>query len=581
MPKSISKTTAQSKLAAFVTQLEHARAQIGVVPQKKLEQEMVRLLSVADHAAVGKDSESVIRFHDLLLFFRAFPPGLRVLRLADTLLNRIETKVKAVLAAGADPDDFAPEETAGIAGTVVEATYSYAMVCWLVEHHPRAISIQWEGYERDPQRGLIWPKFFPLMEEDSLIEANVPYLAWLKAARGRQDELPWLIQQFQRLPLSEKEKGALYDSLEIMVRWDMSSSPASRTLARKPVKQFYFHREPLIQRRQVSFAGEFSKPPLPTKVLPRPQAEKTLDMVKEVLGVRYRELYGTSIADPRWVVQSDIGRGAETYVCGIPADRRMPLRAYLAGFTVKNGVPINYFECSSLFDWTEIGFNTFPAYRDGETAWVYAQMLRLLKQLHGTNAISVYPYQIGDENEEAIESGAFWFYRKLGFRSMNPALEKLAQAEENKIKANPKYRTSATTLRKLSKANVVYELPEAERGAWDNFSVRNVGLAVQRRMARDFDGNAGVMREATCRKLARQLKVNLLELKEHEQTAFADFAMVLSLVPDFARWSREEKAAVRAILAAKAGATEQSYQRLLGKHARLRKAIIKIGSSTN
>ena len=48
---------------------------------------------------------------------------------------------------------------------------------------------------------------------------------------------------------------------------------------------------------------------------------------------------------------------------------------------------------------------------------------------------------------------------------MDPDLEKLAQAEEKKVLANPKYRTSARTLRRLSKANVVYELPEAERGA--------------------------------------------------------------------------------------------------------------------
>ena len=196
------------------------------------------------------------------------------------------------------------------------------------------------------------------------------------------------------------------------------------------------------------------------------EAEKTLDLVKEATGVRYRELYGTANADPAWVAQANPGRGVEIYFWGLPPEKRLPLRAYLAGFTVKNGVPINYVECISLFDWTEIGFNTFPAYRDGETAWIYAQTLRLLRQLHGTNAISVYPYQIGDGNEEAIASGAFWFYRKMGFRSMDPALEKLAQAEEKKVRANAKYRTSAATLRRLSKANVVYELPEAkvERG---------------------------------------------------------------------------------------------------------------------
>jgi len=232
-----------------------------------------------------------------------------VLRLADKLLAGFEPKVKAVLAAGAHADDFTPEEVVGIAGTVVEATFSYPMACWLIERHPRAISIVWYDYERETQRAVIWPRFFPLMEEDSLTEANVPYLDWLKAARGREDELPWLIQQFGRLPISEKEKAALYDSLEIMVRWDVSRSRASRTLSRKPVRQFYFHREPLIQRRQVSLAEELAKPPLPIKTLPPRDAEKVLDLVKEATGVRYRELYGTSNADPAWVVQANVGRG--------------------------------------------------------------------------------------------------------------------------------------------------------------------------------------------------------------------------------------------------------------------------------
>jgi hypothetical protein len=560
--------------ARLLDRLEQTRTQIGTIKDR----EIVRLLSAAARAKFGNDAQSLIRFHDLLLFFRAFPSGPNVLRLAERLLQNFEPRIKAVLAAGGDADDFAPEEVVGIAGTVVEATFSYAMVCWLVERHAKSISIQWDDYERETQRAVIWPRFFPLMEEDSLTEANVPYLDWLKAARGRQDELPWLVRQFQRLPISEKEKAALYDSLEIMVRWDMSRSRASRTLARKPVRDFYFHREPLIQRRQISLAEEFAKPRLPMKVLSSREAEKALDLVKEATGVRYRELYGTANADPAWVVQANPGRGVEIYFWGLPPEKRLPLRAYLAGFTVKNGVPINYVECISLFDWTEIGFNTFPAYRDGETAWIYAQTLRLLRQLHGTNAISVYPYQIGDGNEEAIASGAFWFYRKMGFRSMDPALEKLAQAEEKKVRANPKYRTSAATLRRLSKANVVYELPEADRGAWDGFSTRNIGLAVQKRMARDFDGDAEAMRKAAVVRLARIIQADPKKLKSQEQIVFADFATVLSLVPDLSRWSSNDKNALRQIIAAKAGHTEQRYMRLLQKHTRLRTAILRLGS---
>src|SRR5580765_3863907 len=423
--------------ARLLNKLEQARTQIGTIKER----EFVHLLTTVGRAKFGNDAQSLIRFHDLLLFFRAFPPGPNLLRLAESLLQTFEPRVQAALAAGGDADHFAPEEVVGIAGTVVEATFSFAMVCWLVERHPKSLSIQWDDYERETQRAVIWPRFFPLMEEDSLTEANVPYLDWLKAARGRHDELPWLIARFRRLPLSEKEKAALYDSLEIMVRWNMSGSRASRTLSRKPVRQFYFHHTPLLQRRQVSLAEEFARPKLPVKVLPRQQAEKTLDLVKEATGVRYRELYGTSIADPAWVVQANVGRGVEIYFWGLSPKKRLPLRAYLAGFTVKNGVPINYVECIALFAWTEIGFNPLPACRDGETARIYAQTLRLLHQVHGTNAVSVYPYQIGDGNEEAIASGAFWFYRKLGFRSMNPELEKLALAEEKKVHADLKYRT--------------------------------------------------------------------------------------------------------------------------------------------
>jgi hypothetical protein len=584
-------------LARLLDELEQARAQTGSIR----EQEFLHLLARLSHVSFGKDTKSLIRAHDALLFLRAFPAGRLVPRVADALLARLERSIEAALAAGADPEDFAPEEVAGMAGTVVEATFSYPMVCWLVERYARDISINWEAFERETQRAAIWPRFFPLMEEDSLTEANVPYRDWLAAARGRKDELPWLIERFQSLPgftkeTAEKEKAALYDSLEIMVRWSMSGSRASRTLARKPVRQFYFHHTPLIQRRQVSLAEELAKPKLPVRVLPARQAEKILDLVKEATGVRYRELYGTANADPAWVVQAAPGRGVEIYVWGLPPEKRLPLRAYLAGFTVKNGVPINYVECISLFDWTEIGFNTFPAYRDGETAWIYAQTLRLLRQLHGTNAVSVYPYQIGDGNEEAIDSGAFWFYRKLGFRSMDPELEKLAQGEEKKVRADAEYRTPKRTLRRLSKAHVVYETLEAELrvstparanaarsgdpGAWDSFAMRNIGYALQRRMAREFGGDAAAMREASVARLANALGISLKKISAKERNAFADFAMVMFLVPECARWSRDEKEQLRAIVAAKSATNELRYQKLLTAHDRLRHAILKLGSRT-
>ena len=182
---------------------------------------------------------------------------------------------------------------------------------------------------------------------------------------------------------------------------------------------------------------------LPIRNLSRREGEEVLDMVRDALTVRYRELYGTTRGDPESVVEADVGRGVHIFLWGLPPDRRLPLRAYHAGITFKNGVPINYIEGISLFEWMEVGFNTFYAFRDGETAWIYSKVLHLLHQLTNVTCFSVYPYQLGDQNEEAIKSGAFWFYRKLGFRPGHPELLAMTQREETRIAGDPAHRTSA------------------------------------------------------------------------------------------------------------------------------------------
>ncbi|MCA1817319.1 MAG: hypothetical protein LC746_13170, partial [Acidobacteria bacterium] len=67
---------------------------------------------------------------------------------------------------------------------------------------------------------------------------------------------------------------------------------------------------------------------------------------------------------------------------------------------------------------------------------------------------------------------------------------------------------------------------------------------------------------------------------EDERRALSNLSLVLALVPDLARWTREEKRAVVAIVRAKAGRSELGYLRLLRRHARLRRAIIALGTNS-
>jgi hypothetical protein len=54
--------------------------------------------------------------------------------------------------------------------------------------------------------------------------------------------------------------------------------------------------------------------------------------------------------------------------------------------------------------------------------------------------------------------------------------------------------------------------------------------------------------------------------------------MVLAMIPDLSRWSKEEKSAIRQIVRAKAGADELRYVRLLQSHQKLRDVLRTIGS---
>ena len=301
-------------------------------------------------------------------------------------------------------------------------------------------------------------------------------------------------------------------------------------------------------------------------------------MVREVMLVRYRELYGTTLADPASVVRADLERGVSMYLWNLPPDRRLPLRAYVAGFTLKNGVPINYIEAIGLCEWMEVGFNTFYTFRGGETAWIYAQALRCLCHLTGATCISVYPYQLGHNNDEAIDSGAFWFYRKLGFRPGSAELLALTQREESKIAGKKSYKTPARTLRRLAAEHAFYELPGSGSGAWDRFSTRNIGLKVNRRMAREFNGKSALLRKTSAANVAQILGARTAAWTALEQASFENFALVLAMVPSLKSWTREEKQALVQIIRAKAAPDEMRFLHLMQNHSKLRAALLKIGS---
>ena len=579
------------------------------------------------------DPRQLIRFHEALLFLRAFPHAPTLVPRIEDLLNTFHQRTEKLRALQPDMSLFDDFDTSGIAGTTMQDTLSFDVALWLARRIPRNrispnIEIVWDDYWDDYQaersRATTWPRFIPLLEEDADVEANIPWSSWLDAARGRQDSLPWLLTRFAQLPLPARQQAELYDSLHLPIRWKLENLKLSRTRNFSRPRRFYFHTAPLLQRSQVSLSHELSQPAPKLEKLSLSAGESVMHAIRDVMVVRYRELYGTTLGDPRTVVRVHLGRGVVMHFWGLPPTRRLPLRAYLAGYTLKNGVPINYIEAIGLCEWIEVGFNTFYTYRQGETAWIYAQALRCLCALTAAKCISIYPYQIGQNNDEAIQSGAFWFYRKLGFRPGRPDLQKLCEREEKRIAATPHYRTPPRTLKRLAEAHMFYELrPPVEkrgnpdvaveerdayaptptagaiveerpfqgrvtsklkepgfspRGPWDTFSTRNLGLLVNRRMAEKFNGDIRRIRNASVATVIRALNLNPARWTHAQIESLENWSLILALIPDLARWTTHEKHQLLKLILAKSARNEIPYLRQTQHHARLRAALLRLGS---
>jgi hypothetical protein len=567
-----------NKLHSTLDRLDDLKKRFEPGASSAIEKALVRL-----ERQKFDDAETLVRYHELLLFLRAYPSHSGIVTITEKELASFPRRLEALRAAEVDLSTIETPEISGIAGSSVTDTFTYPIVSWLVRSRQNRVVLEWDWFEDENRLAATWPRFMPLLEEDAFVEANVPYKTWLRSASNLED-LVWLIEKFQGLAKSEnkseKEIAELFDSQKLYVRWTPSYR-ASRTGMRIPVRRIFFHREPLIQRREVELRKELDTPPAPLVRLSVKQGGAILDIAREASTLRYRELYGFTHGDPAKVFKTNIGRGVDVFITGLPPNRRLPLRAYHAAMIFKNGVPVGYFEGLSLFERMESGFNLYYTFREGETAWLYARILNVFHHLLGVTAFTLDPYQIGYENEEGIESGAFWFYRKLGFRPTSPEVMKLVLNEERKMATRPGYRTSTQTLRKLARGSMIFELGSnatTNPGGWDRFQLRNIGLAVARVMARKFGGDINRMQTGAVKSLTRWLGIRTENWRAAELAALNHFAEMLTAVGDLQDWSQDEKQALVKVIHAKGALDESTYLKLMQQHSRLRTAVIKLGS---
>jgi hypothetical protein len=514
---------------------------------------------------VPRDAEELARFHDALLFLRAYPHSPRVLDLADAALARFPALVAGL-------DDLAPLDdtsVSGIAGVPIAMPFSWAAASWLAKRDPAALRVDWDADDLPDRLAAFLPRFVPGLEEQARVDANVPFRDYVDAARGGTPDAAWLVRRLESLAYPDPVKAELWEALGLQLSWQPRATD-SRGLARFPSPGPFFSDAPLLSRRDVSVAAEMAAPPPRPLRLSRREGEAVLDAARAAMAVRYRELPAFSAGGPSAVLRFDVGRGTSILVTGLARESRLPLRAGFGTLFVRNGVLVGYGDLHAALGRADVSFNVFYAFRDGESAWLYARLLAVARAVTGAAQLSVDPYQAGRGNEEAIASGAFWFYRKLGFRSADPALEKLARREERRLSASPG-RTPPATLRRFAQAPLLCDVPGETCLLPDAFHLRDLALAAVRRVAASGLG-PDAFRARAARRLARLLGLPLSARAVREALEAA--APFLSLVDDLPSWPGGERRALAALVREKAGRDELRYARRIGSFPRLARALV-------
>jgi hypothetical protein len=213
-------------------------------------------------------------------------------------------------------------------------------------------------------------------------------------------------------------------------------------------------------------------------LLDRAMAEEASAVARTALATRGREVHAISCPNFDEVYLADLDRGVSLILIGARADSRMSLETNYGYVILANGIPYGYGGVTPLFFQANTGANVFPAFRRSEAAAIYAQVLRAFRSLFGVTRFVANPYQIGEGNPEAIASGAFWFYYRLGFRPRDTELRRLAASEFRRIKRD-RHRTDRKTLVRLGGGDLVLELPGTQTTTFfDEGWLGQLGLAV-------------------------------------------------------------------------------------------------------
>lgn len=525
-------------------------------------------------------------YHDILLFMAAYPDDADLLRMVNAELRRIGRAAQQFFRI-ARPRTVACLRDTGMAGSEMTCSFSLDTATWLAREFPGRVELDWD----DDSASSALEEFLSFLtcrvEHDGLLSNRLTTRQWVRLARGtrQRSDLAWLVAQFGQLDAPPALREQAFEVLDLKLRWRLGLGAASRTLARFPRRRVFFQAEALSRTVDLR---ELMTRPLPSsqgvasatsgaRRLSVAEARPLLDACRVTLCVRQREIDTLNYVNEREVSLFQLERGIDVAVFGMRPDRRLPIESYFGFVIARNRVPVGYGGGWVFYGRSEIGVNIFDEFRGGESAFLFGQVMRVYHQYFAARRFFVDPYQFGADNTEAIRSGAYWFYDRLGFRPVDKKIRSLADRQREKRRIDRSYRCPTRVLRRLASSKLAFDLDAAAPTRSEDIDLSDAGLAVTRWIGSRFDGDRRAAQQWSCRRAKRDLGVRgMASWPKDQQESFCQMSVLLGPMVGLSTWPEVDKAALVQIMRAKGGTSERTYVRLLRKHARLRAELAEL-----
>lgn len=456
-------------------------------------------------------SPALIGHHEALLFLRAHPSSAAMLRQVEAEFARLTKFLQAQR--GQHPEAL---ENHGLPFVDTATRYSHDCLRWLLRHPHCRVGFHAWG---DPVLDLnaVLRLTLPPLERSYTTagQANDDLLESLQVSEPQK--LPFLVSELSRLDATPFVKDQLFDALDLYVRLSPTHKQFSKAYNRLPMAATFYQTELLRGYDPKAVMNQ----PLPApRALDDAGLVQVSQVIRNALALTGRETDPGTYMDLRALQLLDLERGLTVALYGMVPERQMPLESYVGFMLFKNGLAVSYGGAWVLGPRANFGMNIFEPYRGGESGYMMCQVLRAYRQAFGVDFFEVDAHQFGLGNADGIASGAFWFYHRHGFRSLDAELAALAEREAALNQRRPGRRSSERTLLKFTGSNVALSFggpvpPSVDElctavTQWVAREHRGDRVAAERDALRRFEAAVGVLGEVNADEHRVLLEVALL-----------------------------------------------------------------------